>query len=539
MKYSLQMENSLFNLKKLRYLHKGHISFAELFKNMAIVYKNIDDNRDENALNYYEDALNIFKLNFPKNSSQIHRNSSRQFDLNERDDNFENDILLLIEQLNLNEIVQLKELIFNKSKITVINNYYQDMLLTKNLENNRTLLKDNSNKNLNIQNRNIACSIALNNLLNYFEKLTLNLNKTEHSIEDHEKNLNQINLLNKETSNDNNKINVVDLFSNVALLYEQFDQKEKALEYYKYILTLKRLGLATSTIADEESDDELVIGDTKAKIAELYEKLGSHKLALHNYYSSFEIYKQKLPNVLDRVDQVLSNVALIHELLGETERAVDAYEKLIECYGDQLKVPRATQLFFNIGLLNKKLGKHSTALKYFQKALDFNKNNKNSNETPAEIGLIVAKILNHMANSYDFLENYSSALQYYKQSAEIYKKLNDIASPNGTNNNYTKTISDILLSIAVVLEKMRQFDESIKYYKEGLSSMKQSCIDQHASVAHVLGNMAAVYQKLEQHEKALELHEEALQIYKNTLPTNHPSISFTLNNMAIGYHKTG
>lgn len=136
---------------------------------------------------------------------------------------------------------------------------------------------------------------------------------------------------------------------------------------------------------------------------------------------------------LDVCKTILYNIAQIYDEIGEINKAIDYYYKVIEL------VPDDYITYNNIGSLYEETGKYQDALKMIGRSL--------------EIKPDYYKALFNMGVVYTRLEEYNIALDYYYKSIEI-------------NPNYAYSY----LNISAIYIEQERFRDTISLLDEGINN---------------------------------------------------------------------
>jgi tetratricopeptide (TPR) repeat protein/CHAT domain-containing protein len=172
---------------------------------------------------------------------------------------------------------------------------------------------------------------------------------------------------------------------------------------------------------------------------------------------------------------------------------------------------------FNHGRNAFKYGKYNEALNYFKESLEIYRK--------LNIPKYISINLNNIGFVYYSLGQYEKALNYYEESLKICRKLK---MPQG--------IAASLNNIGLVYDFPGQYEKALNYFEESLKIYRKLKIPQHIAIS--LNNIGRVYKSLGQYEKALNYYEESLKIKrKNNLSPG--SIATSLNNIGGVYYFLG
>ena len=104
---------------------------------------------------------------------------------------------------------------------------------------------------------------------------------------------------------------------------------------------------------------------------------------------------------------------------------------------------------------------------------------------------------------------FRSALNYYKRTLEIHRKIGDVEAEGRALGN-----------LGNIHNTSGQYEEAIAYYKQALVISRE--IGNVRDEGVVLGNLGIAYKNLKQHAKAIEYLEKSRVIFEDRLRINFP-----------------
>ncbi|HEY9848581.1 MAG TPA: CHAT domain-containing protein [Leptolyngbyaceae cyanobacterium] len=212
----------------------------------------------------------------------------------------------------------------------------------------------------------------------------------------------------------------------------------------------------------------------------------------------------------------LNNIGLIYREFGYYREALKFYQQALEIQKNGNNRGGEAATFNNIGLAYHELGEYPQALTFYQQALAIHK----------EVGNRVseARTLNNLAELYRQLGQYSESLEFYQQALAIVNSTNDRAN-----------LGNILHNIGLLYEEQSEYLKALEYYQQSLAIRKK--IADKLGEGTTLNNLGAVYDKLGQHSQALNSLQQALAILQEI--NNRPGISYTLDSIGTVYRSIG
>ena len=139
-------------------------------------------------------------------------------------------------------------------------------------------------------------------------------------------------------------------------------------------------------------------------------------------------------------------------------------------------------------------------------------------------------LASNIANYYNTIANYKSALEWYMKSLGISEKFLSKDHPD---------TALIYGSIAIVYSKQGKYDPALEWLLRALDIQEVTLGKNHPDTAATYNNIAIVYMYQGNYEIALEWHMKSLAIFERVLEKDHPDTAATYNNIAIIYQNQG
>jgi len=354
-------------------------------------------------------------------------------------------------------------------------------------------------------------------------------------------------------------------------LYLKKEQPEEAVKYYekaekaadikdKLFKVYKRLGLAYFSKGDLQKaktyllkalkikDDPIVyksLGDIffqnkdyknaekhylqaikidKNLKKEVSQKLGKIYLILADNLKNQKKYRQAIryykmaASYLGNRPEIIKNIAVCYEKSGDLKTALNYYKKLKSA---KVKEKEA-KLYLSLGEKEFKKGSYFSAVKYFKKAVNIDRN-------------LLSKVKDKLATSYIKIgdrymkqKDYEKSLSYYQKAIELDKSLQDKlkdkiftaylnlgekAFSSGrykTAFNYLKKAENIkkndrklILYLAEIYLKEQNYKKALEYYKSYMKNYGES--------PEILKKISIIYAKLGNLKNAREYAEKLLK----------------------------
>ena len=244
----------------------------------------------------------------------------------------------------------------------------------------------------------------------------------------------------------------------------------------------------------------------------LHNQLGEHQKAMSCYEKTIQIQ----PNN----SAAFNNLGSTHKELGEYQKAMSCYEKAIQID------PNYADAYYNLGIIFNKLEEHQKAKNCYEKAIQIQPNNSAAYNN---LGIILNEleehqkamscyekaikiqpnnsvVFNNLGSTYKELEEYQKAMSCYKKAIKI--------NPNYVNAYF---------NLGIILNKLEEHQKAMNCYEKSIQ-INPNYIDAH-------NNLGILYNQLGEHQKAINCFEKAIKIE----PENLTSHWLSMNTFPIIY----
>lgn len=223
-----------------------------------------------------------------------------------------------------------------------------------------------------------------------------------------------------------------------------------------------------------------------------------------------------------KLANVIFDLAKNAEESGKYEDAIKSYKEVLNVFEQALGAEdeQTKEVYTNIGMCYKALGKNEEALTYLTKALSssnttsvvqkqetaIEKQETNEEESEEAYRLeIEANRLREKGITSEHKKNYNEAINYYEDALKILKKV--------FGNNHAN-IGAGYRDIGECYYYLDKIDEAINYYKDALKIFDQSFDFDNVYSADVYYKIGVCYSEINKVEIALYYLRKALRIFK-------------------------
>lgn len=239
-----------------------------------------------------------------------------------------------------------------------------------------------------------------------------------------------------------------------------------------------------------------------------------------------------------KLANVIFDLAKNAEESGKYEDAIKSYKEVLNVFEQALGAEdeQTKEVYTNIGMCYKALGKNEEALIYLTKALsssnttsvvqkqetaiakqDTNEEELNEEEYRA---LKEACRLKGEGITSEYKENYNEAINYYEDALKIKKKV--------LGNNHVD-IGAGYRDIGKCYYYLDKIDEAINYYKDALKIFDQSFDFDNVYSADLYYKIGVCYSEINKVEIALYYLRKALRIFKMNNDEDEERVIETIN----------
>lgn len=238
-----------------------------------------------------------------------------------------------------------------------------------------------------------------------------------------------------------------------------------------------------------------------------------------------------------KLANVIFDLAKNAEESGKYEDAIKSYKEVLNVFEQALGAEdeQTKEVYTNIGMCYKALGKNEEALTYLTKVLSSSnttsvvqkqetaiaKQETNEEELEEEYRLKKEAIrLKEKGITSEYKENYNEAINYYEDALKIKKKV--------LGNNHVE-IGAGYRDIGKCYYYLDKIDEAINYYKDALKIFDQSFDFDNVYSADLYYKIGVCYSEINKVEIALYYLRKALRIFKMNNDEDEERVIETIN----------
>ncbi|KAF8533194.1 hypothetical protein BDD12DRAFT_947879 [Trichophaea hybrida] len=193
-----------------------------------------------------------------------------------------------------------------------------------------------------------------------------------------------------------------------------------------------------------------------------------------------------------------------------------AVATLEHCRGD-LEISSCLDLQELVGIVFWEKGDYSSALKWYQRALD-GREKILGRDHPDTLTTV-----NNMALVFDKQGEYIKALEWYQRVLDGREKI------LGRDHPHTLTT---VSNMALVFGNQGEYIKALEWYQRALDGWEKILGRDHLDTLTTVSNMALVFGNQGEYIKALEWYQRALDGWEKILGRDHPHTLTTVSNMA-------
>lgn len=223
--------------------------------------------------------------------------------------------------------------------------------------------------------------------------------------------------------------------------------------------------------------------------------LGETSYYLLDYAGSIPMYKKAIPLFIELNDtfnifNCYNSIGLCYYAMNQGEKAIaQFFEGLKLCDND---IENGADVISNIGMVHEKMGNFQEAISNYRKALKINISINDS----ASIGVGY----NGLGEVYSTINRFDSAIVNYTKALHIYKKL---------KNNGRKAIE--LNNLACIYKNYPDsLYKALSYFNEAWIGFKESGWQQYET--DIKYGIGSIYLKQANYKEAIKMFEESLQL---------------------------
>jgi len=265
---------------------------------------------------------------------------------------------------------------------------------------------------------------------------------------------------------------------NIGIIYKNWGEYEKALEYYQENLNLQ-----------EEIDNTFGRAIALNNIANIHFYMGMDMdRALQNYQRSLELFKE-MEN-MQYIAETYNNIGLVYREKKDMGEALNNYNRALRIFRDINYKPGIAKSQNLIGSVYMEGGNFEDALQFSMNALNINREIGNRKE--------VASNLWDIGKVYFRWEKYEKALDYYNQSLKLNSEL-----------GHKKEVYEIYKNISDVYTSQGRYYDALNFYKR-YNELKDSSLNED-----YIKQISELETKYETDRKERELELQKTELAKN------------------------
>ena len=295
-------------------------------------------------------------------------------------------------------------------------------------------------------------------------------------------------------------VNATILYNNIANVYYNQGQYDKALGYYDKAFTIREetLGVRSTSVATVYNN-----------LANVYYDKGNYEDALSHYKKALEIWEKEVETEPARTATAYNNMANVYYVKGNYNDALEYYKKAKKIREEKCGTnhPDTASLYNNMAIVYSEQGNYENALEYYKMAKEIREEKLGTGH------LDTAMTYNDMASMLSAQGLNEKALEYYEKAQPI---LEDVL---GKEHPKTAMTYD---GLAVVYSAQGQYDKAQEFFERARAILEKPLREVHPDTAKMYNDIASMYSAQGQYDKALKHYEKALDIREKVLGESHP-----------------
>lgn len=297
----------------------------------------------------------------------------------------------------------------------------------------------------------------------------------------------------------------------IADSYRQMGKFDTALNYLS--------ALAKSPDFDLSDTNDYIIDFYFVKGSSHGDK-GQYKLAEELISKFIDLRSQRHSFFDTLVAYGYNNLGSYSYFMGDYEKSIESFRKALEIteYNSDSELnPDIAMYSMNIGIILASTNKLEEANKYFQRALNINK------QLLDELDPALAILHLNLGRNEMLQSHYESALEHYKLAESIYI--------NVFGEDY-HVLGTLYLNMGNIFNNKQDFEKALEYYKKAYQLLMSIMEKSHPVISKALNNMGSIYFNQKKYKNALDHYELSLEM------TNDPiSKTIILRNLGKIYNE--
>ncbi|MBD2498322.1 tetratricopeptide repeat protein [Nostoc sp. FACHB-280] len=297
-----------------------------------------------------------------------------------------------------------------------------------------------------------------------------------------------------------------------------FSEPQKSLEYYNQARSLL-----------QKAGNPNLEAELLSQVALVYDRLGEKQKALDVLNEAIAL--QRLTKNRAREAFNLDTIGGIYASLGDYQKAINTYNQALTIERDVKDVSGEGNTLKNIGLVYSLLGDHKTSIDTYNQALEKFKSTGDRDR--------LALTLDNIGSAYRALENYPKAIEYYNQAQQVRREqgnvIGQVSAISGivrvyeALKDYPKALEATKQILALAQQTKNSFAETSAYaffgrvylaagdYQKALDASQKAVagwqkLGQKTAQANVIGNLGKTYNALKQPQQAIATYNQELKL---------------------------
>lgn len=297
----------------------------------------------------------------------------------------------------------------------------------------------------------------------------------------------------------------------IADAYRQMGKFDTALNYLSLL----------------EKNSDFDLSDTNDFIIDYYFVKGSshgdkgqYKLAEELISMFIDLRSERYSNNDTLLAYGYNNLGSYSYFMGDYEKSIESFRRAMEIteYNSDSELnPDIAMYSMNIGIILASTNKLEEANKYFQKALNINR------QLLDEMDPALATLHLNLGRNEMLQSHYEEALEHYEIAESIFV--------NVFGEDYHE-LGTLYLNMGNIFNKKQDFEKALEYYKKSYQLVMSIMEDNHPIISKALNNMGSIYFNQKKYQNALDHYKLSLEM------TNDPiTKTIILRNLGKIYHE--
>lgn len=307
-------------------------------------------------------------------------------------------------------------------------------------------------------------------------------------------------------------------YLSVGLIWDKIKQSAKADRFYRLLVdNLPKLDEETALICN-------YVGAIFRLKCQYTSALDYHQRALKIYQGKHE---KDPSSCIEDIDRTYTQIALVYKDMGDVFSAIEFFKLAI-------KQQEEEEILCQLGEIYRNLGQFNIALKYYEKTT------KESNTGLCYLyERMFVQALAHLKKetesiSYINLGFYHQLQKEYSTALIFFEKALDAVK------NHPLDMAMIHSYLGLLHCDRRQWLLSLKHYEQALDIYKRHLpTNNHPTIALIHDGLGTLYLNKGEYRAAQREFERCLELQLRVLPSKHPDIAGTYNNIGGVYNETG